>query len=125
MLLVDRLVEEHIENAIRRGEFDDLPGQGEPLNLDNEDAVPEALRVAYRVLRNAGCVPPELALRNEIRELEGMLHQLERDGERQSVRARLSLLQARLGEVNLWIRDRSYRDQVISRLADESDGESR
>ena len=48
------LAERRIEEAIARGEFDDLPGAGRPLDLDDEDPLlPEELRLAYRILRNA------------------------------------------------------------------------
>ena len=54
------LAERRIEEAIARGEFDDLPGAGRPLDLDDEDPLlPEELRLAYRILRNAGFSPAE------------------------------------------------------------------
>jgi hypothetical protein len=58
---LDALVEQRIEAAIARGEFDNLPGAGRPLALDDDALVPPELRLAYRLLKNAGCVPPELA----------------------------------------------------------------
>ena len=77
MLLLDRLAEEHIEAAIRRGEFDALEGAGQPLVLEDDSLVPEELRVAYRLLRNAGCLPPEQQIRKEISEIEDLLGRLE------------------------------------------------
>jgi len=41
-----------------RGDFDGLPGAGRPLVLDDDPLVPEDLRLAYRILKNAGFVPP-------------------------------------------------------------------
>lgn len=62
---LDDLVESRIREAQARGEFDHLPGAGRPLPDEDLDGVPQELRVAYRVLRNAGCVPPEVdALRD-------------------------------------------------------------
>jgi hypothetical protein len=81
MMLIDVLAEERIQNALRDGAFDDLPGTGEPLTLDDDSAVPEALRVAYRVLRNAGCLPPEQQLKNDIGDVESLLHRVEDDAE--------------------------------------------
>ena len=52
-----------------RGDFEDLPGQGKPLNLDDDAMVPEELRTAYRMLKNAGFVPPEVA---KLREAAGL-----------------------------------------------------
>jgi hypothetical protein len=54
------LAERRIEEAIARGELDDLPGAGRPLELDDDRLVPEELRLAYRILKNAGYVPPEV-----------------------------------------------------------------
>jgi len=54
------LAERRIAEAIARGELEDLPGAGRPLALEDDPLVPEELRVAHRVLRNAGLLPPEL-----------------------------------------------------------------
>ena len=121
MLLVDSLAEEQIQAAIRRGEFDDLPGSGQPLALDDDSGVPDELRVAYRILRNADCLPPELTLRNEIHQLESLLDQAELAAEQRSVRRRLCLLKARLAmqghEGNLLIHEQAYRERLIDKLS--------
>ncbi len=54
------LAERKIEEALARGELEGLPGAGRPLDLDDDRLVPEELRMAFRVLKNAGLVPPEL-----------------------------------------------------------------
>jgi len=55
MLALELIAERRLEEAIERGEFDDLPGAGLPLDLDDMDAsLPEELRLAYRILKNAG-----------------------------------------------------------------------
>ena len=55
------LAEHRIEEAIARGEFADLPGAGRPLELDDVDPLlPEELRLAYRILKNAGFSPAEV-----------------------------------------------------------------
>ena len=121
MLLVDSLAEEQIQAAIRRGEFDDLAGSGKPLELDDDSGVPDELRVAYRILRNAGCLPPELTLRNEIHQLESLLDQVELAAEQRSVRRRLCLLKARLAmqghEGNLLLHEQAYRQKLIDKLS--------
>ena len=54
------LAERRIEEAIARGEFDDLPGAGQPLDLDDLDPLlPEELRMAYRLRKNAGSRPQD------------------------------------------------------------------
>jgi hypothetical protein len=60
MSVLDSLAEQKIAEAVSRGELDDLPGAGQPLDLDEDPLVPEELRLAYRILRNAGFVPAEV-----------------------------------------------------------------
>jgi hypothetical protein len=68
--MLDFLAEKKLLEAVSRGEFDDLPGAGRPLDLDHDPLVPEDLRLAYRILKNAGFVPPEVEALNEIAALE-------------------------------------------------------
>ena len=57
------LAEGQIEKAIARGEFDNLPGQGRPLDLDDEDPLwPAEIRMARRILRNSGYDNPAAEL---------------------------------------------------------------
>lgn len=65
----ETLVEQRIREATARGEFDDLPGAGRPMALDDDLLVPEDVRVAHRILKNAGYVPPEAQQLSEINQL--------------------------------------------------------
>lgn len=76
MDLLDQMAESRIAEAQRRGEFERLPGAGKPLRLDDDRFVPATLRSAYRLLRNAGFVPPELERRRQIRRIEDLLRLL-------------------------------------------------
>ena len=69
------LAERRIEEAIARGELDELPGAGRPLELDDDRLVPAELRLAYRILKNAGYVPPEVEDLREIAALERLVQQ--------------------------------------------------
>jgi len=91
----DAIAERRIREAQERGEFDNLPGIGAPLALDDDPLVPAELRVAYRLLKNAGFIPPELAAHREIRDLEQLLQAAETDGERQHLLARINFLLTR------------------------------
>lgn len=62
----EALIEARIADAQRQGELDDLPGAGRPQDLDDDAWVPAELRMAYRLLKNAGVVPPEVHDLNEI-----------------------------------------------------------
>lgn len=116
---IDQIAETRIREAIERGELSGLPGEGRPLQLDDDSAIPEELRAAYRILKNAGFLPPELQLRKELREAEQLLQQLP-ESERSRARVRLELLQLRLAAnrrhpINLLLEDR-YRQRLLERL---------
>jgi hypothetical protein len=97
MDLLDQLAEARIAEALARGDFEDLLGAGRPLELDDDALVPEELRVAYRVLKNAGYAPEEVRLLGELRSAEALILQATRPEERTAATARLRLLLDRLG----------------------------
>ncbi len=115
------IAEEKIREAMARGEFDNLPGAGRPLRLDDDPMVPEELRVAYRILKNAGCIPPELELRKEIITLKDLLSTIEDNGRRVLTARELNykLLKLNmLGKRTFNLEDfPEYRDKVASKLA--------
>lgn len=71
--MLDFIAEQRIAEAIAKGELEDLPGAGRPLELDDDALIPEELRLAYRILKNAGYVPAELEALKEIGELEALV----------------------------------------------------
>jgi hypothetical protein len=78
----EKIAERKIREAIQNGEFDNLLNSGKPIDLDEDCFIPQELRMAYRVLKNSGCLPPELELRNEIISLRSMINSLDDDKER-------------------------------------------
>lgn len=73
MIYFQKIAERRIQEAIKNGALDDLPGAGKPLVLEDDSHLPEDLRIVYKVLKNAGCVPPEISLRKEIAKIEDLL----------------------------------------------------
>src|SRR5512147_2968569 len=69
----DQIVEAIIKQAMERGEFDNLPGKGKPIDLTEYFETPEEVRLAYSVLRNAGMTSREVDLLKEIAELKQVL----------------------------------------------------
>jgi DnaJ-like protein len=100
--MLDFLVEKKIQEAMACGAFDHLPGAGQPLELGDDALVPEELRVAYRILKNAGFVPPEVETINEIAQLERLAM-----GNATAVK-KLALLKTRI--------EARYYDKAIARL---------
>ena len=88
MYAFQKIVEERIKEAQSRGEFDDLPGRGAPLAMEDDSHIPEELRLAYKILRNADCLPPELELKKEIRQMEDMLDGI--PDEKENIQYRIS-----------------------------------
>ena len=70
---ISRIAENRIQEAMEKGEFDNLPGMGKKLVFENTDHVPPELRMAYKILKNAGAIPPELSRRQEMGRLADML----------------------------------------------------
>ena len=68
-----QLAESRIADAIANGEFRDLPGQGQQLDLTEYFAQPAAERAGTTLLKNANVIPPEVQLLKEIAELEKAL----------------------------------------------------
>jgi DnaJ family protein C protein 28 len=60
-------IEEHIRRAMEEGKFDDLPGKGKPLHLDENPHEDPEWRLAYRMLRESGFSLPWI---ETIREIE-------------------------------------------------------
>jgi hypothetical protein len=90
MSFLDKLVEEKIQRAREEGAFDNLPGKGKPLDLDEDAFIPDDLRLTYKILKNAGCLPPELELRKEIFSLGQMLASVTSPETRQEIIQKLN-----------------------------------
>lgn len=118
MWLIDQLVESRIDEAMARGEFDNLPGAGKALQLDEQVLVPEELRAGYRLLKNAGYLPAGVQMRREIAEVEQLLQMAEDSVERQTLDRRRRYLLLKLdvlaGENNV-MRESYYRDKLIKK----------
>ena len=69
----DKIVEALIKEAQERGEFDNLPGRGKPIDLTGYFEMPEDIRVAQSVLKNAGMTSLEVELLKEIAEMRQLL----------------------------------------------------
>ena len=111
-----RIAEQRIEAAVAAGELDDLPGAGRPIELDDDALVPEELRMAYRVLRNAGMVPEEVSLRAAIGAALDEQRTAADDPERQRAGKRLALLLTRLearGGTSAAVLD-AYRERIVA-----------
>src|SRR5687768_552376 len=107
--MLDHIAEQKIVEAIARGELDGLPGEGRPLDLGDDALVPEGLRLAYRILKNAGFVPAEVDDLKQVEQLEALVSGADVDAETRSRAARkLALLRTRI--------EAGYYAKAIARL---------
>lgn len=83
------IAENKIREAIENGEFDNLSLRGQPLDLDEGQFVPLHLRLAQRILKNAGFIPPVLQLKKEILQLSERLAETTDESVRESIKRRL------------------------------------
>jgi len=116
-LVFKKIAEERIREAMERGEFDHLELKGKPLELKEDPFVPEELRIAYRMLKNAGFLPKEVELRKEIAELEQYLDEEHQDAY-QKIR-KLSTLLFHLTQIRskpLQVEDGEYYAKVVEKI---------
>jgi DnaJ homologue, subfamily C, member 28, conserved domain len=115
------IAERRIQEAILNGELDDLPGKGKPLKLEDESHIPEDLRLAYKILKNADCLPPELELKKEIVRLKDILAGLEDVDEKYHLMKRLNFQIMKLNMMRpaspLLEEDQVYYEKVIERFS--------
>ena len=119
MNILADLAERAILEAQQRGEFENLSGQGQPLPETSDPFMPETLRMAYKVLKNAGYVPREVQSQREIRSL---IECLERETDeaqkmRQIQKVQLFIARARLEHGGLLQEENeNYFRKVVARV---------
>lgn len=118
MNVIERIAEQRIREAMDRGDFDRLPGAGKPLDLDEDADVPPELRVAYRILKNSGFVPPEVELRRDIANAEQLLTRALSTSERTAANQRLEFLLMKLAAIRGGSRDARIEAAYYDRLAE-------
>lgn len=122
MWLLDQWAERHIQDAQKKGEFDHLPGSGAPLDLDDDSHIPPELRAGYRLLKNAGCLPPELEQRKEAIELADLLKNIRQDDPRhKELSRRLTLIELRLRQAGMntdFLRG-DYAERLMQKINEE------
>jgi hypothetical protein len=120
MYAYQKIIEQKIREAAEKGEFDNLPGQGKPLNLEDESGIPEDLRLAYKVLKNANCLPPEIELRKEIRQMEDLLADIpdEKEKYRQIKKINLKIMKLNMmgHKSPLFEEKQIYYGKILDRL---------
>jgi DnaJ-like protein len=119
----EKIVEERIRQSQKKGEFDNLDGSGKPLEIEDVSYIHEDLRLAYKMLKNADCVPPEIEIKKEIRSTESLLENLTDEKKKYNALKKLNYLilkfnSLRTGAVTFEI-PQKYESQVVDCLSSE------
>ena len=117
----DKIVEERILAAQKKGAFSRLKGEGKPLDLPDDGHIPEDLRMAYKVLKNADCLPPEIELKKEILKTEELLGGMKDELQRYRTMKKLNYLIMKLNtrrqtSVSFEAPER-YEPELVSRMS--------
>jgi hypothetical protein len=124
-----RIAESRILEAIEAGLFDNVQGKGQPLNLEDDGYVPSELKMAYKILKNADCLPPELELRREIMTLQDLVAAMEDEAEKLLQMRRLNFLIMKLGmmrPVSAQIMEHElYTPKILEKLETKKTGNRR
>ena len=118
-----KIVEERIRKAQKKGRFENLDGAGQPLPLADDLCVPEELRLAYKILKNADCLPPELQLKKEIKQTEDLLSHMEDTAEKYRILKKLNFLIMKLNSLRKASIEldmpQQYTDKMVERFGSE------
>ena len=115
-----KIVEQRIREAQEKGEFDNLEGSGKPLDLAADQSVAEELRLAYKILKNADCLPPEIEVKKEIRQTEELLAGMSETAEKYRMMKKLNFLILKLNTLRqssvVFDEPQKYSDKIIKKL---------
>ncbi len=124
----DKIAEKKIREAMDNGEFDDLPGKGKPLALEDDRHIPQDIRLAHKILKNADCLPPELELRKEILNMEELLDGIKDTKEKYRQIKKLNYLIMKLnmsrGSTLDLEKNQRYYDKIIDKMGKKEANES-
>jgi hypothetical protein len=95
----EKIVEERILKAQKKGEFENLVGSGKPLKFNENWCIPEELRLAYKILKNADCLPPEIELKKEIKQTKDLLAGMQETSEKYRILKKLNFLIMKLNTI--------------------------
>ncbi len=120
MEIFARIAEERIREAMKNGDFANLAGHGKPLRLEDDSHVPSDLRMAYKILKNAGYVPEEVELQKQINSTRDLLKNCADEKEKYQQIQKLNLLITRMNmrrrtPVNLE-ENQVYYEKVVNKV---------
>lgn len=118
--IIQEIADKKILEEMDHGGFDDLPGSGEPLKLGDDSMIPEDIRMAYKVLKNAGYLPEEIQQEKEVRNMIDLIEHLGDEQEKYRQIRKLNVLVDRFNlrrKRPIDLNDDEYYRKVVSRLS--------
>lgn len=120
MISFQKIAEERILQAQRQGAFDNLSGAGKPLRLEDDSNIPEDMRMVCKILKNADCLPPEIEIRKEIKQVEELLSAMPSTEEKYRKIKKLNYLVMKLNEIRnvppMFEDHQYYEKKIVERL---------
>jgi hypothetical protein len=86
------IAEQKIIEAMRERDLNSPKWKNKPLPLDDDRFVPDDLKMAYKILKNSGYLPPEIEERKEVKKLEDLITRTEDEHERLKQMKKLNVL---------------------------------
>ena len=120
----ERIAENRILEAMEAGLFDNLEGKGRPFQFEDDSHIPPELRMAYKILKNADCLPPELELRKEVVRLQDLVASLPDTAEKLQQMRRLNFFVMKLNMMRpvsaALLEHDLYTPKILERLGSDS-----
>ncbi len=116
-----RIAERRISQAIEDGSLSFAKWKNKPLPEDNDPQVPDDLKMAYKILKNAGYLPPEIETKKEIQRLEELIAATEDEHVRLRQMKKLNVLLIKVdnlrgGTTNFAAQEEYYR-KIVERIS--------
>lgn len=113
-----KIIEQRIKDAQKKGDFDNLPGSGKRIDLTEDANVPEELRLAYKLLKNADCLPPEIEIKKDIKRTEELLAGMHDTADKYQILKKLNFLIMKLNTVRNGSVEFDVPQQYSAKLVD-------
>lgn len=114
------IAEQKIAQAIENGELKTSGWKNKPLKLEDDHMVPDDLKMAYKLLKNAGYIPPEIEQRKEITRLEELIAKTEDEHERLQQMRKLSVLLMKVDANRITPANISHDDEYYRKLVEKT-----
>jgi hypothetical protein len=114
------IAEQKIAQALQERDLNSPKWKNKPLPLDDDRFVPDDLKMAYKILKNSGYLPPEIEERKEVKRLEDLIACTEDEHERLKQMKKLNVLLMKIDEhrsspVNIADRQ-DYYQKIVERI---------